>query len=278
MPRTRRVGGAVVALAWFVGLTPPAIAQASGHPTCHRDRTACCGDGRIEGKEQCDGSDLGGATCASLGYTLDGTLGCTAGCGYDTSGCKSQAFPATGQTTCWDSSGNVIPCAGRGQDGDIQAGAPLSYTDNGDGTITDDNTGLMWEKQSQDLSIHDVRNTYTWDRAFDVHVAGLNGMNFAGHRDWRVPNVKELQSIVNYGNQFPAVSLAFNTNCTSGCTVRTCSCTAIRDPESPASGYWSSTTSAGGPGNALFVGFGDGFLTSDNKAFGFFVRAVRGGS
>src|SRR5213076_3053147 len=142
MLRTRRVGGAVVALAWFVGLTPPAIAQASGHPTCHRDRTACGGDGRI-----------------------DGTLGCTAGCGYDTSGCKSQAFPATGQTTCWDSSGNVIPCAGTGQDGDIQAGAPLSYTDNGDGTITDDNTGLMWEKQSQDLSIHDVRNTYTWDRA-----------------------------------------------------------------------------------------------------------------
>src|SRR5215510_10778276 len=56
-------------------------------------------------------------------------------------------FPATGQTTCWDSSGTLIPCAGTGQDGDTRAGAPLAYTDNGDGTITDDDTGLMWEKQ-----------------------------------------------------------------------------------------------------------------------------------
>ncbi len=36
----------------------------------------------------------------------------------------AQAFPATGQTTCWNSQGGVIACAGTGQDGDIQAGAP----------------------------------------------------------------------------------------------------------------------------------------------------------
>jgi hypothetical protein len=46
------------------------------------------------------------------------------------------AFPATGQTTSY----------APGDDGDVQAGAPLSYTDNGDGTITDNNTGRMWEK------------------------------------------------------------------------------------------------------------------------------------
>src|SRR5262249_8994911 len=46
-----------------------------------------CGNGARDGSEQCDGTDLGGATCASLGFTPDGTLACTAGCGFDTSGC-----------------------------------------------------------------------------------------------------------------------------------------------------------------------------------------------
>ena len=68
-------------------------------------------------------------------------------------GCK---FPATGQMTCWDTNGNVIPCAGTGQDGDLRKGAPLSYTDNGNGTVTDNNTGLVWEKLSMDGSVHDV--------------------------------------------------------------------------------------------------------------------------
>jgi len=62
----------------------------------------------------------------------------------------NQKFPATGQTSCWDSGGNVIPCAGTGQDGDIQAGATLKYKDNGNGTITDRNTKLVWEKKSDD--------------------------------------------------------------------------------------------------------------------------------
>ena len=49
---------------------------------------------------------------------------------------------ATGQTTCWDdNNGNVIRCAGIGHDGDTRRGAPLTYVDNGDGTITDANTG-----------------------------------------------------------------------------------------------------------------------------------------
>ena len=54
---------------------------------------------------------------------------------------EGHAFPATGQTSCWDSSGNPIDCAGTGHDGDIQAGADLSYTDTGL-TIIDSNTQL----------------------------------------------------------------------------------------------------------------------------------------
>ncbi len=123
-------------------------------------------------------------------------------CQAQLSACQAgaQAFPATGQTTCWNSAGQVISCTGTGQDGDIQAVATLVYTGNGDGTITDNNTKLVWEKQSGGGSIHDIDNVYTWADAFAVHVAGLNAANFAGHNDWRLPNVKELLSIIDYQN------------------------------------------------------------------------------
>jgi type 1 fimbria pilin len=178
-------------------------------------------------------------------------------------------FPATGQTTCWDSSGNVIPCAGTGHDGDTHTGAPLAYVDNGDGTITDANTGLMWEKLSNgDGSVHDFNNRYTWAQAFSLHVATLNSTSFGGHADWRVPNVKELQSIVNYDNVFSAVSPAFNTNCTSPCTVTACSC--VQNIA-----HWSSSTYTYYPQYAWFVNFVDGLVNADFKTGSFSVRAVR---
>ncbi len=236
--------------------------------------TTFCGDGTVDAGEECDASALGGATCQSEGFA-SGTLACGPGCTFDTSGCgcgpSSGSFPATGQTTCWNSAGTVIPCAGTGHDGEIQAGATLSYTDNGNGTITDNNTGLMWEKLSDDGTIHDWDTNYTWNDAFAVKVAGLNGAVFAGHTDWRVPNAKELQSIVNYQNAFPSVSAAFNTACAPGCTVTTCSCTR--------SGvYWSSSTYALSPTGAWFVNFDVGNVSADSKPVNFAVRAVRGGS
>jgi hypothetical protein len=233
-----------------------------------------CGNAMIEGVESCDGADLGGATCASLGYD-GGGLSCTAGCGFDVSGCvcAAEAFPASGQTTCWDSSGAVVACAGTGHDGDIQAGATLSYTDNGDGTITDNNTGLMWEKKSDDGSIHDKDATYTWANALAVHVSGLNaGGGFAGYTDWRLPNAKELQSIVDYGRVNRSIDPVFNTGCVATCTVMTCSCTAVP------SGYWSSTSYAAIPTSAWGVEFLNGAVITNLKVNIFYVRAVRGGS
>lgn len=171
-----------------------------------------------------------------------------------------QNFPATGQTTVYQT----------GDDGDLQAGATLSYTDNGDGTVTDDNTRLTWEKKSDDGSIHDKDNTYSWDNAYAVHVAGLNAAKFAGHDDWRLPNVKELQSIVNYGTFRPAVSSAFNTNCVANGTVLTGSCSAFV--------YWSSTTLATFQTNAWFVFFTTGGVEIGDTVTRLPVRAVRGGS
>src|SRR5438876_141000 len=116
------------------------------------------------------------------------------------------------------------------------------------GTVTDVNTRLVWEKLSNDGTIHDKDNLYTWTNAFAGHLATLNGTSFAGHADWRLPNVRELQSIANYQNALPAVSPAFNNNCSSSCSPTTCSCTFDGD-------YWSSTSSVSGPSNAWFAGF-----------------------
>jgi hypothetical protein len=204
------------------------------------------------------------ATLALTGALLAGAPAEAAtGCGK---------FPATGQTTCWDSSGNVIPCAGTGQDGDFQAGKTLSYIDNGNGTITDMVTGLMWEKKSHDGSIHDMDNRYVWDDAFAVFVAGLNAAKFAGHKDWRLPNAKELQSIIDYEEYVPSVHSAFNTGCVPSCTVLTCSCTT-------ADNYWSSTSHAGFPGEVAWAAnVFDGFIQPATKSLAFlFVRAVRDG-
>jgi len=186
--------------------------------------------------------------------------------------CPPSAFPATGQTTCWNGAGTVVPCGGTGEDGEFQAGATLSYTDLGDGTIKDNNTGLIWEKKSDDGSIHDKDTTYTFANAFAVHIAGLNTANFAGHNDWRLPNVKELESILNYENANPSVSTEFNAACVPGCTVLNCSCTGFSGLYT-----WSSTNQAANGTGAWGVGFAVGDTNNLLKTSAFFARAVRGG-
>jgi hypothetical protein len=105
-------------------------------------------------------------------------------------------LPKTGQRNCYDSLGNVIPCAGTGQDGDVQAGAPWPnprFTDNGDGTITDNLTGLMWTK--------DANLWGSWSSWLDAleYIAAMNA-GFYGHfgyTDWRLPNINEIESLAN---------------------------------------------------------------------------------
>lgn len=249
------------------------------------DITAClngtcpptCGDGVATGSESCDGVDLAGESCSSQGFGLGGTLACTAGCSFDFSGCQAQAFPASGQTTSY----------GLGSDGDLQAGATRTYIDNGDGTITDANTGLMWEKKSDDGSVHDWDDTYAWGMASSpytmdgpmvtVFLATLNdvvggGTNcFAGYCDWRMPNRKELETLIDLGAFNPAVDPAFDTGCTPGCSVTTCSC--VNETDS----YWTSTTYQQAPPAAWVVNFTVGQIFADIKSGDYFVRAVRGG-
>ncbi len=180
----------------------------------------------------------------------------------------------TGETQCDQGDGTLGACPGSppGQDGAVQAGVPLSYMDNGDGTISDNSTGLMWEKLSNDASIHNVDQTYTWSDAFTVKIKALNTTPcFAGHCDWRLPNRHELESLVYEGQTVLPIVDVFTTPCMSPCTVTTCSCT--KDNY-----YWSSTTFPSSADSAWTVGFFVGDVQGFSKSIpSYYVRAVRGG-
>jgi hypothetical protein len=184
----------------------------------------------------------------------------------------------TGQTQCFvGGSHTPVPCGGTGRDGEFQKGLDRGYVDNGDGTITDTRTGLMWEKLSWDGSIHDRINEYSWPDGYLVKVAALNAIAFAGHTDWRMPNVNELQSLVNYGVVYPAVSPPFHSNCSPGCTVLTCSCgwsAGFGGSEI----YWSSTTAEQAPFFLWTIRMYDGTILHSARNELRHVRAVRGGS
>ena len=105
-----------------------------------------------------------GLSCAAELAVCDSDLStCSSDLGSCLAGCPAQAavLLRTGQTACYDlvlGEGIIVPCAGTGQDGELQKGLAQDYTDNGDGTITDNRTGLMWEKLGDDGSIHDKDN------------------------------------------------------------------------------------------------------------------------
>ena len=167
------------------------------------------------------------------------------------------ALPATGQTISYAS----------GDDGAMRAGAVLSYTDNGDGTVTDNSTGLTWQKKTD----ANVNTNYTWPGAL-AYVAELNGMNggagFAGHNDWRLANIRELLSIVDYSRSDPPIDPVFGP--TRGV--------------SNYAAYWSSTSWVGyqPEGNAWGVEFADSYsnpigVLIFGKSSALHARAVRGG-
>jgi len=151
------------------------------------------------------------------------------------------------------------------------------FVDNGNGTITDTKTGLQWEKKSDDESVHDQDNAYSWSdtgtaadgTVFTEFLTTLNQTSFAGHDDWRLPTASELESLLEFGHPAPLVGPAFNTACAAGCTVLTCSCTALEY-------HWSSTTVGTLTDNALNVDFNYGLVNLYEKTIpGFYVRAVR---
>lgn len=117
-----------------------------------------------------------------------------------------------------------------------------SFHDNNDGTVYDEATGLMWQKSDAGVALD-------WKSALEY----AESSELAGYSDWRLPSIKELQSIVDY-NRGPAA-----TNSPSIDPVF--SCTAITNPDGTLNYpyYWSATTLLDGPkpGNqAAYICFG----------------------
>jgi Protein of unknown function (DUF1566) len=174
-------------------------------------------------------------------------------------------LPDTGQTTCYDDSGNVVDCAGTGQDGEYNIN-PMSYTDNGDGTVTDNNIGLMWQKQDDGNMYYWYQASGTYDSTFNPASQNVCGaLRLGGHTDWRLPAKKELMNIVDYAIPYPGPTINI---------------TYFPNTQSSVYRYWSSTTPAYGTEYAWDVNFGGGYDDSSTyKGYGFgrYVRCVRGG-
>lgn len=233
-----------------------------GSATCDEDLAACnadldaclalptCGDGVVEGGEDCDVGDIGGEDCVSQGFE-GGTLAC-AYCAFDTDGCYVTRFDGSGPT------------------------------------VIDLETGLEWEKKNASdntvdyANVHDADNDYTWcvgeglacnvesapldGTIATVFLAKLNGtsdgMCYLGHCDWRLPTREELQSIALAGED---------------CGGPPCVADAALLPMRP-NYYWSSTSYVLDASIAWLIDFANGSSSASYKPLEAYVRAVRSGS
>lgn len=129
-------------------------------------------------------------------------------------------------------------------------GRPLEFghfRDNGDGTVTDITTGLMWQQGEG--------KAMTWEKA----LAYCENLDLAGYRDWRLPNIRELLSLVDDNRSEPSIDTSYFPGCRPSI-------------------YWSSTTHTVYPSLAWHVGFHDGQVHGGgHKERRHYVRAVRGG-
>jgi hypothetical protein len=179
--------------------------------------------------------------------------------------------PQTGQTACYDKSGKEIGCE-EGSDGYLQRGLPWPnprFTDNGNGTVTDNLTELIWLKDAG------AGGSMTWNEALtycnNLAADGSDLTDGSKAGDWRLPNVRELNSLIHYGFFDPALpDTAGAGKCSQG------------DPFTnvPSQGfYWSSTTYAGYPGLAWGVSMHYGSVYTEQKGYyAPYVWPVRGGS
>jgi hypothetical protein len=166
-------------------------------------------------------------------------------------------LPQTGQVKCYNASGTEIVCAGTRQDGEIRPGVnwPNPRFTAGTGAeadcVIDNLTGLMWPKNGNLTG----STSNTWNDAINY----ANNLTLCGHSDWRLPNVNELESLINANesNTYAWLNSQVFSN--------------VQGTD-----YWSSTTVAGAAG-AWIVSMGSGGLIWGNKVNDYFVWPVRTG-
>lgn len=146
----------------------------------------------------------------------------------------------------------------------IQASTPSSQLTLsgavGERLVTDNKTGLMWMRcslgqTSDSLGCSGFWGTYTWSAALTI----AEQTSFAGYDDWRLPNIKELMSIVEVQCNNPSINNPIFSVTGTG-------------------GYWSSSTGQGAYGNRAWgVDFATGNDQRYEKTQSHYVRLVRGG-
>ena len=144
----------------------------------------------------------------------------------------------------------------QGDDGDYRAGSDFDFqtmTRLGDSVVVHKTTGLMWAAVGDLEGCNDGAMT-GWETAVDY----CNDLWFADYDDWRLPNAKELQSIVDFGYKNPAIDLVYF-------------------PETISDYYWTSTALNLENDQAWVIDFSTGALSPQDKTFPCFLRAVRGG-
>ncbi|MBT3967959.1 MAG: DUF1566 domain-containing protein [Gammaproteobacteria bacterium] len=137
------------------------------------------------------------------------------------------------------------------------------YTDHGNGTVTDTKTGLSWKQCSEGQTASSGgcsgdASSYTWDQALQQPATLNSGGGYAGHSDWRLPNIKELASLGALDRNSPSINSALF-------------------PSTPSAWFWSSSPYAGSSYGAWRFSFSygvDGYVLRGNYLH---VRLVRGG-
>ena len=188
----------------------------------------------------------GDPTCSDgLDNDCDGAVDdADSACGPSTS-----MLPDTGIELCYDAS-KKIPCPAPGehfygQDAQYVTN-PMSFFDNGNGTVTDNVTGLI-------LQAGDAAGKLDWYDATDY----CEALTLAGHTDWRLPDEYELQSIINYGLHCPAIDTTYF-------------------PGTGWHDHWSSSTYADGTELAWYVNFCECHVNKEDKTIDNYVKCVRG--
>ncbi len=146
-------------------------------------------------------------------------------------------LPDTGQVKCYDESSEIECGSGYiGQDAEYDTGCHQSYMDNGDGTVSDNCTGLIWQQEAPFSG--------PWGDCLEY----CENLELTGYSDWRLPNVNELQTLINYSRTGPCIDIEYFPGTSSG-------------------NHWTSTTHSADPVKAFDVNFAQGWSTQNDQKY-----------
>lgn len=164
-------------------------------------------------------------------------------------------FLATGLSSCFDSTGAPIKCRGSGQDAEFSTGLAWPeprFGPAGEGIVLDHLTGLMWTQNASPAEF-----PLNWAESFDA-VEKLNASRYLGHEDWRLPNRRELRSLISHGAKNPALPHGHPFTGVVG------------------NWYWTSSSSALAPDYAWYVHLAGGRMFYGKKDSAYMLWPVRG--